>query len=207
MASVSQGTCGDTNNGYALAIDGAPIETRMFSIATLGYAPDEGGLQYWVSNINTDPSWTPTTVAQSFFDQPLVEQQYPAEQSNDVLIEALYQNPFGRSADTEGLAYWQGELNSGRMARNQMVIALIEGGWVNPDAAADMARFGNLIAVGLAFAAYQAEHGIQYSQLTDTERSALRQAGRKVLASMTEDETTRDAAIASIPALLESFVN
>lgn len=176
-------------------------------IATLGYAPDDEGLQYWVNNIDTQADWTPTTVAQSFFDQPLVQEQYPADQSSAILIEALYQNIFGRPADAEGLAYWEGELSSGRIQRNQMITALIEGGWANPDATADMARFGNLVEVGLAFAAYQAEHGIQYSQLTDTDRSALRQAGREVLASVTEDEATRDAAIGSIQALLDSFVN
>ena len=63
-----------------------------------------------------------------------------------------------------------------------------------------MARFGNRVTVGLAFADYQADHGIVYSTLPEAEQTELRQAGKDVLAGVTEDPATRDAAIASIPA-------
>ena len=170
-------------------------------VATLGYAPDNEGLQYWVNNLQNG-GWTATTVAQSFFDQPLVQTQYPPDQSDEALIEALYQNIFGRTADNDGKTYWLDELQSGRMARNAMIIAMINGGWANADAAADMARFGNRIEVGLAFAAEQARLGIVYSALSEVDRERLRQLGREVLANVTSDTATRDSAIASIPTLL-----
>ena len=174
-------------------------------LATTGAAPDAEGLDYWIRRVDTDSVWTPTTVAQSFFDQPLVQQQYPESLGHQALIEALYQNIFGRAVDAQGLQYWLDELSSGRIQRNQMIIALINGGWANTDAATDMARFGHRVEVALAFAAHQRQHRIVYSQLSAADQVALREAGRLVIAGVTADESTRDAAIASIPGLLAGF--
>ena len=175
-------------------------------IATMGYAPDSEGLNYWVGEIAAKPdTWNPTTVAQSFFDQPLVQALYPAGQDPGLFVDALYQNLFGRAPDTSGRAYWLAELSSGRVQRNQMIIALINGGWDNPDAAIDMARFGNQVEVGLAFAAAQAERGILYSQLSTADQAELRRIGRELIAGVTDEDSTRTAAIASIPGLLAVF--
>jgi uncharacterized repeat protein (TIGR02543 family) len=173
-------------------------------IATLGYAPDNEGLQYWNANLRTG-GWTPLTVAQSFFDQPLVEAMYPADQGYGPFIEALYQNLFGRAPDQAGYDYWLGDLESGRVLRNQMIVTLIEAGWTNPDAATDMARFGHRVQVGLAFAAEQAVRGILYSNLNAEEQARLRELGAQVLEGVTADESTRDTAILAIPDLLDTL--
>jgi hypothetical protein len=191
----------------AVVVDRGRLDWQVTEIylATLGDAPDNEGLQYWVDQMETNPAWTPTTVAQSFFDQPLVRQQYPADQDVGTFINALYQNLFGRAADAAGAAYWRDELTSGRVARNQMIIALIEGGWSNAAAATDMARFGNRVTVGLAFAAEQATRGIRYSALDTTAQAALRQMGRDLIAGVSADTATRDQAIARIPGLLDGL--
>ncbi len=173
-------------------------------IATLGYAPDNEGLQHWINNLRT-VGWSITQVAQSFFDQPLVQSLYPADNGNDALIDALYQNLFGRAADAVGKTYWLDELNSGRLTRNQVVIALINGGWANADAAIDMQRFGNRIQVGLAFANEQAQRGLFYTALSTNEQAALRRIGAEILTGVTDDVTTRDAAIAALPGLLDAL--
>ncbi|NEV61102.1 C1 family peptidase [Thiorhodococcus minor] len=174
-------------------------------VATMGYAPDDEGLQYWVGNIQSG-GWQPVTVAQSFFDQPLVKEKYPDSLGYGALIDALYQNIFGRAADDEGRAYWLAELESGTRMRNEMIIALIEGGWANPDAAEDMERFGNRIQVAIAFAEAQGERGIVYSALSSDVQQSLRQAGTDVLAGVSSDPATRDAAIAQIDGLLDAVV-
>ncbi|EGV27862.1 Fibronectin type III domain protein [Thiorhodococcus drewsii AZ1] len=174
-------------------------------IATMGYAPDDEGLEYWVEQIQTQPEWNPTTVAQSFFDQPLVKMEYPDTLDDGALIESLYLNIFGRAADASGYDYWVTELQSGRLERNDMIIAMIEGGWANEDAANDMARFGNRVETALAFASYQSSHGIVYSGLSETDRAILREAGQDVLTGVTSDTATRDAAIDSIPDLLNGL--
>jgi hypothetical protein len=176
-------------------------------MATMGYAPDNEGLQYWIQNIDTLPQWTPETVAQSFFDQTLVQAEYPESAGYGAFIDALYRNIFGRGADTQGYNYWLDELESGRVLRNQMIVAMINGGWDNPspDALSDMQRFGYRIEVALEFARYQAEHGIAYSQLSEADQALLRQLGADVLVNVTDDAATRDAAIASIPELLSTL--
>lgn len=168
-------------------------------VATMGYAPDNEGLQYWVDALAVSAAWTPLTVAQSFFDQPLVQQRYPDSFSFGVLIDALYLNMFARSPDTAGYKYWLDELQSGRIARNQMIIALIEGGWANADATEDMLRFGNKVSVALAFADYQSANGITYSALSSADQALLRQAGAEVLESVGADGASVAAAIASLP--------
>lgn len=174
-------------------------------IATLGYAPDDEGLQYWVGELDAGIGWTPLSVAESFFDQPLVQALYPEGQDLGVFVDALYRNLFGRAPDADGRAYWLAELQSGRVRRNQMIITLLDGGWANPDAAPDMARFSHRVQVGLAFAAAQAERGILYGRLSDTDKDALRTAGRQVVAGVTLDPETRNAAIATIPGLLDAL--
>lgn len=173
-------------------------------VATLGYAPDNEGLQYWVSNLQNG-GWTPNDVAQSFFDAPLVQEMYPIEEGYDHFIEALYQNIFGRAPDEAGYEYWLTELDADRVQRNQMIIALIEGGWANAEATSDMARFGNQIQVGLAFATAQAERDILYTQLTEDQQIMLRHIGREILATVTDDSATREAAIGTIPNLLDQL--
>lgn len=175
-------------------------------IATMGYAPDAEGLDYWEDNLVTDPEWTPRTVAQSFFDQPLVQAEYPESLGYGPLIEALYQNIFGRAADAEGYDYWLDELESGRVQRNDMIMALLNGGWANPDAATDMARFGNQVEVSLEFAAYQRDMGIVYSHLDAAEREQLRQIGRDILAPVTDSAQSVSIAIATMHDLVDAMV-
>jgi hypothetical protein len=167
-------------------------------LATMGYAPDAEGLGYWIKAIETDSSWDPTSVAMSFFDQPLVKAKYPDALGYSALIDALYQNVFNIQPDTEGKAYWLSQLESGTLQRSQMIIALIDGGWANQDSADVMATFGNRVKVGLAFAEYQQKNGIVYSDLTESEQSRLRQAGAEVMAGVTSDEATLQSALASV---------
>jgi hypothetical protein len=136
----------DGTHGDAVAGDGV---FGLDTIATRQSGRSEGDWNTWFQHV-TLPEWTQTTVAQSFFDQPLVQSQYPESLGYGPLIEALYQNLFGRAADSAGRTYWLGELQSGRLSRNAMIIALIDGGWDNPQAASDMARFSNRVKLGLA---------------------------------------------------------
>ncbi|MBB1125688.1 PKD domain-containing protein [Thiospirillum jenense] len=179
-------------------------------MATMGYAMDAQGLDYWVGNIETgqldangDP-WTIETVAQAFFEQPLVQAKYPQTLSDGEYIDEIYRNIFGRGADVNGRNYWMTELGERGTPRNAMIIALINGGWANTsaDAQSDMLRFKHRTEVSLAFADYQSENGIVYSELGAANQQYLIAAGSNVLANVTSDEATRDAAIESIPNLL-----
>jgi hypothetical protein len=178
--------------------DSLPWQVMEIYIATLGYAPDHEGLNYWVSRIDNDPIWTPLTVAQSFFDQPLVQERYPIADDFTTLLEALYNNLFGRTIDAEGLDYWSEDIAAGRITRNALIMALIQGGWDNTLAVTDMARFGNRVQVGLAFTAEQERLGMVYSQLDENLQTTLRMLGQSILEDVTAASETRDAAIASM---------
>ncbi|MCG5495694.1 DUF4214 domain-containing protein [Ectothiorhodospira variabilis] len=182
-----------------------PWQVSEIYMATMGYAPDAEGVDYWSHRVDTDPNWTPLSVAMAFFDQPLVQAQYPDDQPAELFIDAMYRNIFGRPADEPGMNYWLDELGSGRVQRNQMIITLLNGGWDNPEAQQDMARFGNRIRVSLAFVEHQRERGIQYGQLPDNGQQLLRQIGRDVLDGVTADPDTVDAARNQIPDLLAEF--
>ncbi|MBB1124727.1 DUF4214 domain-containing protein [Thiospirillum jenense] len=179
-------------------------------MATMGYAMDAEGLNYWVNNIesgqldsNGQP-WTIDTVAQAFFNVDLVQAKYPTTLSNSEFIDEIYRNIFGRGADVDGRNYWLTELSERGTPRNAMIITVINGGWGNTsaDAQSDMLRFKYRTEVALAFADYQNEHGIVYGALDAMNQQYLIAAGSNVLANVTQDETTRDAAIANIPNLL-----
>nr|WP_275284988.1 DUF1566 domain-containing protein [Thiospirillum jenense] len=174
-------------------------------IATLGYAPDSEGLRYWVNKL-LDDHWTPTSVAQSFFDNELVQVRYPLDAGDEALVDALYENIFNRAADLEGKTYWLAQLAAGNTARHELIIAMINGGWANDNAADDMMRFRHLTQVGLAFADAQDERGIIYTALSPAQQAQLRTAGTEVLEGVTADVITRNAAIANIPALLDSVM-
>ncbi|MBB1127080.1 DUF4214 domain-containing protein, partial [Thiospirillum jenense] len=185
-----------------LAIDWQIAEIYL---ATLGYAPDSEGLQYWVNEV-VNHGWTVAMVAESFFDNPLVQARYPVDQGNETLVDALYQNIFNRAADDAGKTYWLGELSAGHIPRHALILAMINGGWANPLAATDMGRFRYLTEVALTFAANQAQRGWVYTQLTPLQQEQLRTAGTNVLIGVTADYDTRNAAINRIPQLLDAIV-
>jgi hypothetical protein len=48
--------------------------------------------------------------------------KFGANPSNDAFVTELYTNVLGRTPDPAGLAYWEGQANSG-MARDQLLVA------------------------------------------------------------------------------------
>ena len=177
-------------------------------IATLNRATDAEGLAFWVNNVLTRPEWEPLTVAQSFFDQPEVQAMYPPGDGFEAFIVALYRNILGRAPDGPGFDFWLNELQQGILKRNDMIIALINGAWANPDAIAngDVARFRNRIKVGLAFARYQERNNVLFTELSDEGKAFLLGTAVDVLDNVGSNSNDDDIAIAKVPALMEPLV-
>ena len=95
-------------------------------IATFGRSPDALGLEYWAQNIDEN-GWSIESVAQSFFDQPETQEAYPLTLSTNDFIDTVYQNVLNRVADDEGKAYWTTQLDSGAIAKNVFIIAILNG--------------------------------------------------------------------------------
>jgi len=111
-------------------------------IATFDRSPDSAGLQYWV---NTKLSIE--EIAQSFFDQQETKEKYPEALSEVDFIQAVYQNLFNRSSDSDGFEYWYKELNSHSVHRSVFILVVINGALENDDK-----LLANKTKVGLAYA-------------------------------------------------------
>ena len=88
--------------------------TRLYKVC-LKRDPDDGGLNYWVSELK-DKKETGVAVASGFiFSAELQEKSY----SNEEYVKVMYDAFFGREADTDGLNYWVKGMNDG-MTRQEI---------------------------------------------------------------------------------------
>ena len=97
---------------------------RLYT-AAFGRVPDEGGLQYWVNEVN-DPLVSYKDVSQNFVNSPEFSAMASPNSSSDVFATALYQNVLGRAPDSSGLGYWTNQLNSGLQDRADILIGFAE---------------------------------------------------------------------------------
>lgn len=101
------------------------LYTAMFNRAA-----DASGLNYWVNEMDSN-GWSIQNVASSFAQQTEYQTAYPSSGSNSDFITTIYQNLLGRAPDTDGLNYWVGELDSGNVAPEHAVLAIISGAKAN----------------------------------------------------------------------------
>ncbi|MEO1751812.1 DUF4214 domain-containing protein [Thiofaba sp. EF100] len=146
-------------------------------VSILGRAPDVEGLRYWANNID-HMGWTQTTVAQSFFDQPETKAKYPSYYTVSEFVTVVYGNVLGRAPDTEGLTYWTNQLNSGAIARQDFITAIVNavtGPYTGTEVAQhdlDVARFDNLLTVSAAYVNAQLPASLGGSNLPYNEAAA-----------------------------------
>ncbi len=115
--------------------------TKLY-IATFDRAPDAAGLEYWLKS-----GMSIEEIATSFFDQPETKAKYPDELDNIDFIVEVYANLFNRAPESEGLDYWLKELESGRITRATLILAVTNG------AKGDDAKIlAHKTIVGLAYA-------------------------------------------------------
>ncbi|PHS56359.1 MAG: hypothetical protein COB17_09510 [Sulfurimonas sp.] len=114
-------------------------------VATFNRAPDKAGLDYWMNSGNRL-----SAIAQSFFDQDETKKLYPEGTSNADFITSVYKNLFNRLPDTDGLNYWENELNIGSFTKNNFIQAVINGAQ-NTDTSNDADILTNKTSVGLSF--------------------------------------------------------
>jgi len=152
--------------------------TTKLYVATFNRAPDSKGLNYWANDAGLDLEG----IAQSFFDQPETKEAYPADSNSADFIEAVYLNLFNRAAETAGLEYWVGELDSGRIAKATFILAVINGAKDTEEFGSDATILTNKTTVGLAFA---------NAGLNDTTDA------KEIIIGVTNDESTVTAALES----------
>ena len=65
-------------------------------------------------------------MASSFLASAEFAQRYGENISDSIYVNTLYKNVLGRDADTGGLNYWLGQLNSGAETRYEVLLGFSE---------------------------------------------------------------------------------
>jgi len=117
-------------------------------VATFNRAPDAAGLSYWVVDSGLDLE----DIATSFFDQSETQTLYPVSTANRDFINSVYQNLFTRAPDTAGWDYWEAELDSGAVSKDNFIQTIINGAQDTLEYGNDAQKLANKAQVGLAFA-------------------------------------------------------
>tara|TARA_Y100001968_G_C19333410_1_gene705503 strand:+ start:1 stop:1248 length:1248 start_codon:yes stop_codon:yes gene_type:complete len=100
---------------------------KMFRLynASFKRLPDPDGLRYWIGNFSSGRD-DERAVASSFLASTEFKQRYGENVSDSTYVNTLYKNVLGRNADTGGLNYWLGQLNSGAETRYEVLLGFSE---------------------------------------------------------------------------------
>ena len=100
------------------------IMFRLYN-ASFKRLPDPDGLRYWIANFSSGKD-SVRAVASSFLASAEFKERYGEDVSNASYVNTLYQNVLDRNADTGGLNYWLGQLNSGAETRYEVLLGFSE---------------------------------------------------------------------------------
>lgn len=160
-------------------------QLQQLYLAYFGRPADFDGIAYY-----TTGSWEIWQVAQAFGESPESQALYGAG-FNASVINSIYMNLFGRSAEPDGLLYWSQQVNSGALTPGEAALGILLGAQ-NADAVA----VANKLAAAEAFTAAldTAEEIVGYSG------NVAAAAARAFLRTVTSDPATLTAALENIDA-------
>jgi hypothetical protein len=118
----------------------------MLYKAAFNRAPDASGMGYWLAQKDNGSNIV-TNIAQGFVNAPEFVAKYGSNPSNASYIDKLYQNVLGRNGEAGGVAYWNQELDAGRISKAAALVqfaTLAEGA----------ANVASLIANGIGYTEY-----------------------------------------------------
>lgn len=107
----------------ALALDPVAAQAYRLYQAAFGRQPDEGGLGFWLAQL--DKGMGMATVAQAFLASAESLALYGANPSNQQLVTTIYQNVLHRAPDQAGLDFWVKAMDAG-FARDQVLLGFSE---------------------------------------------------------------------------------
>jgi len=145
LISIERLQFSDTN----IALDISPTQTAgsvyMLYQATFNRKPDAAGLGYWINAVDKGANII-KDVASFFVTSPEFVAKYGSNPSNASYVDNLYQNVLHRGGEAGGVAYWNQELNAGRITKAAVL-----------EAFATLPEGASLVAADIA-------HGIAYTQ-------------------------------------------
>jgi hypothetical protein len=102
-------------------------DAKMFRLYNAAFKrlPDSDGLKYWISKYTSGEN-DDRAVASSFLISDEFKERYGENVSDSTYVNNLYKNVLGRDADTGGLNYWLGQLNTGAETRHEVLLGFSE---------------------------------------------------------------------------------
>jgi hypothetical protein len=137
----------------------SPADVAKLYVATFDRAPDAAGLDYWVNGSGLGIE----QIAQSFFDQPETKALYQVGTTNTNFVTSVYSNLFNRTPDVAGKDYWVHELDTGSVAKQNFILAVMNGA-LDTGVSLDATILNNKMNVGLSYA----NHGFNNIDLART---------------------------------------
>ena len=113
-----------SNKTIGLDVDGNAGQTYRLYQAAFDRTPDFGGLGAWIRNM--DGGMGLETVASHFIRSAEFAGRYGPNPSNAQFVTLLYNNVLDRQPDPSGFGHWLGELESGRLTREKVLIGFSE---------------------------------------------------------------------------------
>lgn len=92
--------------------------------AAFARTPDNGGLKYWISQMDTGQ--TNEQVAHNFIVSAEFQSLYGTSPTHSQLVNAMYQNVLNRAPDQGGFDYWKGLLDNNQITPEQLLINFSE---------------------------------------------------------------------------------
>ena len=102
-------------------------DAKMFRLYNAAFKrfPDPDGLKYWIDKYTSGEN-DERSIASSFLVSAEFKERYGENLSDSTYVNTLYKNVLGRDADTSGLNYWLGQLNSGAETRYEVLLGFSE---------------------------------------------------------------------------------
>ena len=116
------------NDGtLALDIDAGDTAGQAYRLYQAAFArtPDMPGVSYHMNDMESN-GLVLESIANNFIASPEFKTKYGENPSDDVFIDLLYQNVLGRSADSDGLAFYTNHFTAGTMTRAAALIGFAE---------------------------------------------------------------------------------
>lgn len=108
----------------ALDIDGIAGQAYRIYQAAFDRKPDNNGLKYWISQMDTGTSLD--AVAKAFIGSQEFKLKYGENLSNGEFVTKIYNNVLHRDPDQGGYDYWLSQIDSGSMTKSAVLAGFAE---------------------------------------------------------------------------------
>jgi len=178
---------------------------QQLYVAYFNRPADVAGLNFWLNAM--DNGATIDQVSKSFNTAKEYTDAY-ANKAAETVVNTVYQNLFGRTADGAGLDFWGPKIASGAISTADLVKA-IAGGALNADGTpnADGLALANKVSAAEAFTTEIGTAGNETERLAYAGGSAAALTAAKAFIASVTDDASLAAAVANVHATAQNMVN